>query len=64
MTAVTSPPRALLSGWDKTGIVEFASGLADLGFELLSTGGTARTLIDAGLDVRLVSEVTKHPEIF
>ena len=64
MTAVTSPPRALLSVWDKTGIVEFASGLADLGFELLSTGGTARTLIDAGLDVRLVSEVTKHPEIF
>ncbi|MDP7393711.1 MAG: bifunctional phosphoribosylaminoimidazolecarboxamide formyltransferase/IMP cyclohydrolase [Candidatus Poseidonia sp.] len=64
MTAVTSPPRALLSVWDKTGIVEFASGLADLGFELLSTGGTARTLIDAGLDVRLVSEVTEHPEIF
>ena len=37
-------PRALLSVWDKTGIVEFATGLAELGFELVSTGGTARLL--------------------
>ena len=64
MTAVHPPPRALLSVWNKTGIVEFARGLSDLGFELLSTGGTARTLTEAGLDVRLVSEITQHPEIF
>ena len=64
MQAVTPPPRALLSVWDKTGIVEFAKGLARLGFELLSTGGTARKLSEAGLDVRLVSDVTQHPEIF
>ena len=37
-------PRALLSVWDKNGIVEFATGLAELGFEIISTGGTARTL--------------------
>ena len=37
-------PRALLSVWDKRDIVPFAQGLADLGFDLLSTGGTARTL--------------------
>jgi phosphoribosylaminoimidazolecarboxamide formyltransferase/IMP cyclohydrolase len=64
MTAVHPPPRALLSVWNKTGIVEFARGLSDLGFELLSTGGTARALTEAGLDVRLVSEITQHPEIF
>jgi phosphoribosylaminoimidazolecarboxamide formyltransferase/IMP cyclohydrolase len=65
MNAVgTPPPRALLSVYDKTGIVEFAKGLSDLGFELISTGGTARTLRDAGLSVVAVSEVTNHPEIF
>ena len=65
MNAVgTPPPRALLSVYDKTGIVEFARGLSDLGFELVSTGGTARTLRDAGLTVVAVSEVTSHPEIF
>ena len=64
MKAVTPPPRALLSVWDKTGIVEFARGLASLGFELLSTGGTARKLSEAGLNVRLVSDITQHPEIF
>ena len=63
MSAV-SPPRALLSVYDKTGIVEFATALTDLGFELLSTGGTARMLKNAGLTVTLVSEVTQHPEIF
>jgi phosphoribosylaminoimidazolecarboxamide formyltransferase/IMP cyclohydrolase len=50
--------------WDKTGIVDFAKGLAALGFELVSTGGTARTLMQAGLEVRLVSDITQHPEIF
>jgi len=64
MSSVSSPPRALLSVYDKTGIVEFATALQSLGFELLSTGGTARTLKQAGLDVTLVSDVTQHPEIF
>jgi len=64
MSAVSSPPRALLSVYDKTGIVEFATALESLGFELLSTGGTARTLKEAGLNVTLVSDVTQHPEIF
>ena len=44
--------RALLSVSDKTGLVDLARGLADLGVELLSTGGTARTLTVAGLAVR------------
>ena len=57
-------PRALLSVWDKTGIVEFATTLVDLGFELVSTGGTAKKLKDAGLEVMSVSDVTQHPEIF
>ena len=57
-------PRALLSVYDKTGIIEFAKGLHDLGFELVSTGGTAKKLKDAGLTVISVSDVTDHPEIF
>lgn len=48
----------------KTGIIEFAMGLDKLGFELVSTGGTAKKLREAGLDVIGVSEVTGHPEIF
>ena len=64
MSTVSSPPRALLSVYDKTGIVAFATALDALGFELLSTGGTARTLKEAGLNVTLVSDVTQHPEIF
>ena len=64
MSTVSSPPRALLSVYDKTGIVPFATALDALGFELLSTGGTARTLKEAGLPVTLVSDVTQHPEIF
>lgn len=59
-----SRPRALLSVYDKTGIIEFAKGLANLGYELVSTGGTARKLREAGLDVIGVSDVTGHPEIF
>lgn len=55
--------RALLSVSDKTGIVAFARGLADLGWELLSTGGTARALRDAGLDAVDASDVTGHPEM-
>ena len=60
----SSRPRALLSVWDKTGIVEFATGLAKLGFELVSTGGTAKMLRDSGLEVLHVSDLTNHPEIF
>ncbi len=56
-------PRAILSVSDKRGLVEFAKGLAELGWELVSTGGTARKLREAGLDVRGVSEVTGHAEI-
>ena len=48
---------------DKTGLVELATTLAALQVELLSTGGTARTLRDAGLKVRDVSEVTDFPEM-
>jgi len=55
--------RALLSVSDKTGIVEFARQLAQLGFELLSTGGSARVLADAGLAVVEVASVTGFPEI-
>ena len=60
----SSKPRALLSVYDKTGIVEFATSLSKLGFELVSTGGTARVLSQSGLDVIGVSDVTGHPEIF
>ena len=56
-------PRAILSVSDKTGVVELARGLADLGWELISTGGTARALRDAGLPVMDVQEVTGHPEM-
>ncbi len=55
--------RALLSVSDKSGLVEFSQGLAALGWELISTGGTARVLRDAGLKVRDVSEVTGFPEM-
>ncbi|MBZ5559544.1 MAG: bifunctional phosphoribosylaminoimidazolecarboxamide formyltransferase/IMP cyclohydrolase [Acidobacteriia bacterium] len=56
-------PRALLSVSDKTGIVDLGRGLAARGFELVSTGGTARTLTDAGLPVTNVSDVTGFPEM-
>ena len=55
--------RALLSVSDKSGIVELASRLAKGGVELVSTGGTARALRDAGLTVRDVSDVTGFPEM-
>lgn len=56
-------PRALLSVTDKTGIVEFATELAALGFELLSTGGTAKVLREAGLDVLDVGDLTGFGEM-
>jgi phosphoribosylaminoimidazolecarboxamide formyltransferase/IMP cyclohydrolase len=55
--------RALLSVTDKIGLVEFARVLAGAGVELISTGGTARQLRDAGLAVKEVSEVTGFPEM-
>ncbi|MCC7434323.1 MAG: bifunctional phosphoribosylaminoimidazolecarboxamide formyltransferase/IMP cyclohydrolase [Methanoregulaceae archaeon] len=55
--------RALLSVTDKTGIADFGRALADRGFELVSTGGTAKALREAGLDVRDVSDVTGFPEM-
>ena len=56
-------PRAILSVSDKTGIIEFGRALAALEWEIVSTGGTARALREAGLRVRDVKEVTGHPEI-
>ena len=55
--------RALISVTDKTGVVEFAQGLRDLGVEIISTGGTARALEAAGVPVREVSELTGFPEM-
>ena len=56
-------PRALLSVSDKAGLVELAVGLRRRGLELVSTGGTARALADAGLPVTNVSDVTRFPEM-
>ncbi len=55
--------RSLLSVTDKTGLVEFAKALARFGVELVSTGGTARALRDAGLAVRDISDLTGFPEM-
>ena len=55
--------RALLSVSDKTGIVEFASALAERGVDILSTGGTARLLIEQGITVTEVSDYTGFPEM-
>ena len=55
--------RALISVSDKRGLVPFVSGLADLGVEIISTGGTCRALREAGIDVIEVSEKTGFPEI-
>ncbi|HST07348.1 MAG TPA: bifunctional phosphoribosylaminoimidazolecarboxamide formyltransferase/IMP cyclohydrolase [Gemmatimonadaceae bacterium] len=56
-------PTALLSVSDKTGLVEFATGLGELGWDLISTGGTAKALRAAGIKVRDVSDVTGFPEM-
>jgi hypothetical protein len=55
--------RALISVSDKTGIIEFAKKLSASGIEILSTGGTARTLREAGVTVKSVDAHTGHPEI-
>src|SRR6187402_3040334 len=56
-------PRALLSVSDKTGVAELGRNLAARGFELVSTGGTAKALSDAGLPVTGVSDLTGFPEM-
>ena len=55
--------RALISVYDKTGVAEFARDLAALGVEIVSTGGTAKLLRDAGVKVRDVAELTGFPEM-
>ena len=55
--------RAILSVYDKTGLVEFAHGLAELDFEMVASGGTARALSAAGLPVTQVDQITGFPEI-
>src|SRR5579871_5739867 len=56
--------RALISVTDKTGIVDFARGLAELGIEIISTGGTHRVLKEAGIaHLREVADVTEFPEM-
>ena len=55
--------RALISVSDKTGVVDLAKGLIDLGVEIVSTGGTARALADAGLAVRAIEDFTGFPEM-
>ena len=55
--------RALLSVSDKSGLVEFAKFLAEKGVELVSTGGTAKAIAEAGLAVREVSDLTGFPEM-
>ena len=63
MTNLAPLRRALLSVSDKTGLIELGQALAERGVELLSTGGTAKSLRDAGLEVRDVADVTGFPEM-
>jgi phosphoribosylaminoimidazolecarboxamide formyltransferase / IMP cyclohydrolase len=58
-----SKKRALISVSDKTGIIEFAKGLVEMGFEIISTGGTKKSLMEKGVPVMGVSSVTEFPEI-
>ena len=55
--------RALLSVSDKRGLVDFARGLADLGVEIVSTGGTAQELASGGIESRAVEDYTGFPEM-
>ena len=55
--------RALVSVWDKSGLEPFVQGLKGLGIQILSTGGTARAIRDAGVEVTDVAQVTGFPEI-
>jgi phosphoribosylaminoimidazolecarboxamide formyltransferase / IMP cyclohydrolase len=60
---VITKPRALLSVYDKTGIIEFASALVSLGFELVSSGGTSAALADAGIAHISIDALTEFPEM-
>lgn len=55
--------RALISVSDKTGVTDFAKGLVELGYEILSTGGTLKAVQEAGIKARAVDEITGFPEI-
>src|SRR5882724_1439146 len=63
MTDLRRITRALISVSDKTGLADFARALAGHGVELISTGGTAKALADAGLTVRDVADLTGFPEM-
>lgn len=63
MTQAILPKRALISVSDKTGLIDLARALNEAGIQILSTGGSAKTIEDAGLSVTRVSEVTEFPEI-
>jgi len=63
MTTTMTARRALISVSDKTGLIELGQALAKRGIELVSTGGTARALRDAGLDVKDVADLTGFPEM-
>ena len=56
--------RALISVFDKTGIVEFAKSLDSMGWEIISTGGTSKKLKEEGIKVQDISDLTKFPECF
>tara|TARA_B100000676_G_scaffold148029_1_gene146301 strand:- start:1785 stop:3368 length:1584 start_codon:yes stop_codon:yes gene_type:complete len=58
------PPRALISVWHKEGVEELSQALSAMGWQILSTGGTARKLRSVGIKVLDVSEATGHPEVF
>jgi phosphoribosylaminoimidazolecarboxamide formyltransferase/IMP cyclohydrolase len=55
--------RALISVYDKTGVVEFAKELVSLGFEIVSTSGTAKLLKESGIALKTIEEITKAPEV-
>ena len=63
MTQPVTIRRALLSVSDKTGLIELGRALAEKGVDLVSTGGTAKALRDAGLPVRDISDLTGFPEM-
>ena len=56
--------RALISVYDKTGIIDFAKSLNSMGWEIISTGGTSKKLKEEGIKVQDISELTKFPECF
>ena len=59
------PPKyALLSVFDKSGIVDFARSIISLGYKIISTGGTARVLRENNIEVIPIQEITKNPESF